>query len=371
MKKSQVIILIVVLLATGVVAGAFFNFSRRSSAETDPSVQNSLAESASTLVKGFEFSGATPLTEGDTFPVLTYPVLQSSAPDWSKPSVVTLGTSFSDSALEFYNQLQGRDIQKIHILSFGLYTQEQLTKFPADVVILDGTDGIAGRNGFNPSNSLNEALGVSAMTSAYLLNGDRTILYAQVNNAEFAGLVGAVNEFLEDGVASVKPNSQALLPVHQALPLTVLPQNLQAELQTELAKPTTLVFLSDKSWCDTCRTWLSSAKAKVFIEEWRDKGYGLVLVEGGADTFAVDRLDNGILEVSDVTVPATADSSPETAPKSALMTSWGVWTAPNTLILRNGELQGKVSWLEAEIDGVPYRDIHFQAVDDITASLDN
>ena len=209
------------------------------------------------------------------------------------------------------------------------------------------------------------------MTSAYLLSGDRTILYAQVNKNDFTGLVEAGNEFLEGGVAAVKPNSQPLLPVHQTLPLTVLPQNLQSELQTELAKPTTLVFLSDKNWCDTCRTWLSSAKAKAFIEQWRDKGYGLVLVEGGADTFAVDRLDNGILEVSDVAVPATADISPKVAPKSALMSSWGVWTAPNTLVLRNGKLQGKVSWLEAELNGVPYRDIHFQAVDDITASLEN
>ncbi len=367
MKKSQVVVLMIVLLTTGVAAGAFLNFGRKSSTEIDPFVQDSLTNGALALVKGFEFSGATPLTEGDTFPVLAYPVLQGSAPDWSKPSVVTLGTSFSSSALDFYNQVQGRDIQKIHVLSFGLYTQEELTKFPADVVILDGTDGFTGNEGFNPSDSLHEALGVSARTSAYLLGNDRTILYAQVNKGEFAGLVGAVNEFLEGGVATVKPSGQHLLPIQQPLPLAILPQNLQNELQTELAKPTTLVFLSDKSWCDTCQTWLSSAKAEAFIEQWRDKGYGLVLVEGGADNFAVDRLANGILKVSDVTVPDTAGSSP----KSALMSSWGVWTVPNTLVVRNGKLQGKISWLETEIDGVAYRDIHFQAIDDIVGSLVN
>ena len=362
MKKVQLVAVgIGILLVAGVALGGLFRLGRGADASAEVFLQQELSNNKAALIEGFEMSKASPLFQGETFPILNYPVLRGNAPNWSQPSVVTLGRSASSSALDLYGELQGIEIQKIHVLSNSPYLPEDLERFPADVTILDGTDGIQGY-GFNPSKSLHEALGVSASVSAYLLDSDRTVLYAQVNKGFYGGLAAAVNAFSREGAAAVEPNRQQLLPVGQALPLNVLSDDDQMLVQEELSKPVTLVLLSDKSWCDTCETWLTYGDD--FFKRWRDLGYGLVIVESGAETASAERLPNDILEVSDTHIAGSSQDS-------ELMSDWGATVMPATYILKDGLLQGQVSWLEVDIDGTPYRDLHFQAVDDIAQTLIN
>jgi len=55
--------------------------------------------------------------------------------------------------------------------------------------------------------------------------------------------------------------------------------------------------------------------------------------------------------------------------ESQVLASWGMTGIPATLVLKDGVLQGEVAWLEAEINGTPYRDIHFKAVEEVTQTV--
>lgn len=308
------------------------------------------------LTRSFEYSKATPVFQGDTFPKLTLPVLRGQRPNWGKPTVVTVGISASSSALELHTQLAGKLIQKVHVLSSGPYVPAEFEAFPTDVIILDGTDGA---DSLNVSKSLHDKLGIYAI-SGYLLDTDRTVLFAQVNKGNFSNLGAAVESFLQRGADGVTPNTQQLLPIGEPLPLANVPAEFRDALEKELSKPVTLVFLSDASWCDTCGYWLDAAES--FTQAWREQGYGLVLVEGGSKNHTLETLTSGIVRLSDVHLD---DSKTE----SQILGSWGMTGVPATLVLKDGVLQGEVPWREVEINGTPYRDIHFRAVEEVAQTL--
>lgn len=347
----------VLAVAAGISARSFFDFGARPDPEEARFVEQQINLHVAALTRGFNFSKASPLFQGDIFPRLSLPVLRGSKPDWSQATVVTVGTSASSSALELYAQLEGKEIQKVHVMSSGPYIPEEFEAFSTDVIILDGTGGT---ESLNVSDSLHERLGVYAFTSGYLLDADRAVLFAQVNRGNFSALSTAVENFLQRGADGVTPNTQQLLPIGEPLPMGSVPTEFRNELSEELSKPVTLVFLSDSSWCDTCENWLSNADA--FIEAWREQGYGLVLVEGGSERFSLQDLPNGVVRLSDVHLPGSAT-------ESQVLASWGMTGIPATLVLKNGKLQGEVAWLEVETNGTPYRDIHFRAIEEIIQAV--
>lgn len=346
----------VLTVVTGIPARSFFGFGTRVDPQEAQIVEQELEARIFELTQSFKYSKATPVFQGDTFPKLTLPVLRGQRPNWGKPTVVTVGISASSSALELYNQLVDKKIQRVHILSGGLYIPQELEAFPTNVTILDGTSSA---DSLNVSDEVHHLLGVSG-TSGYLLENDRTVLFAQVNKGNFTSLETAVESFLQGGARGVRPNTQQLLPIGKPLPLANVPTEFRDELSEALSKPVTLVFLSDSSWCDTCKDWL--AEAEPFIETWRERGYGLVTVEGGSKDYALETLTSGIVRLSDVHL---SDSETE----SQVLASWGMTGIPATLVLKDGVLQGEVSWLEVEINSTPYRDIHFRAVEEVTETV--
>lgn len=347
----------VLAVVAGISARSFFDFGARSSPEEARFVQQEISLHTAALAERFVYSKATPLFQGDTFPKLTLTVLRGNEPNWSRATVITVGTSASSSALELYTQLVDKGIQKVHIMSSGPYVPTEFEAFPSDVTILDGTGGT---ESLNVSERLHNTLGVYEFTSGYLLDANRTVLFAQVNKGDFTDLGAAVQSFLQRGADGVTPNTQQLLPIGEPLPLVNVPTEFRNELNEELSKPLTLVFLSDTSWCDTCGYWLDAADS--FIKKWREQGYGLVLVEGGGEEFALETLPNGILRFSDIHL----DNS-ET--ESRVLASWGTTGIPATLVLEDGVLQGEVSWLEVEINDTPYRDLHFRAVEEVVQTV--
>jgi hypothetical protein len=318
------------------------------------------------LVRKFEDSQARPLFQGETFPELSLPIVRGSAPDFTAPMVLTVGRAAESSASELHQRLIDTDIQKVHVLAVGPVMMDNLPVFPEDVLILDGTDQGAGgltpdfANDVTLSRTLHEQLGLHAPTAVYLVDADGRVLYAQVNEGDFSGAESAVRAFVQNGTRGVRPNDQALLPVGEPLPLTSLPADTAAELQAELQKPVSLVMYSDATWCDVCDGWL--AEGERFLQTWLERGYGVVLLEGGHERTSVERLSSGALRVFDVHLPGSRT-------ESQLASSWGLKSVPVTMVLENGELTGLVSWLEVDINGKSYRDLHFRAVERVVQAL--
>lgn len=359
--KRTIWVLIGLIAVLAIIAGVSFKgalVGTRTDPEAARFAEREVNLHTVALTQSFNFSKSTPLFQDNTFPRLDLPVLRGHKPNWQKASVVTVGTSASSSALELYDQLADQDIQKVHILSSGPYVPAEFEAFPTDVLILDGTGG---SENLNVSDELHEALGVFAFTSGYLLNADRTVLFAQVNKGNFSGLNAAVKGFITHGPSGVAPNTQQLLPIGEPLPLTAVPAEFREELQTALTKPITLVFLSDPSWCDTCGYWLHDAKS--FIKTWQAQGYGLVLIKGGGKAFSLTSLPDGVTRLSDVHLP-------DSATESQVLSSWGMTGIPATMVLKDGVLQGEVPWLEVEVDGTAYRNIHFRAVEKIAKAVE-
>lgn len=345
----------VLLLVAGFSLRGFLTPGARLSPEEARFVEQEVNRHTAALVEKFAYSRATPLFQGDSFPELPFPVLRGDAPNWSRATVVTVGGTTGSSALTLHTQLAGKDIQKVHVI-FGPFMPQELDAFPTDVALLDGTGG---EDGLNVSRELHDLLGITG-TSGYLVGDDRTVLFAQVNKGDFRALGSAVESFLQRGPEAVTPSTQQLLPIGEPLPLAEVPTELQADLSEALSKPVTLVFLSDRTWCDTCKDWLDHADA--FIASWRERGYGVVLVEGGGERFSLERLANGVLKLS-------APHLPGSPTESRVLSSWGMTGIPATYVLKDGALQGQVSWLELDINGTAYKDLHFRALDEVVQRL--
>lgn len=346
----------VLIVVAGFSLRDFFNPSARLDPQEARFTEQEVDRHTAALVEKFEYSRATPLFQGDTFPRLPFPVLRGNEPSWSQAAVVTVGGTASSSALELYTRLSGTELPKIHVVTDGPLVPQELEAFPAEVTLLDGTGGT---DGLNIGQELHDLLGIAG-TSGYLVGADQTVLFAQVNKGDFTNLGAAVEDLVQRGPEAVVPSTQQLLPIEEPLPLAEVPTEFRDELDAVLSKPVTLVFLSDKTWCDTCEDWLGNADA--FIESWRERGYGLILVEGGSEQVALETLPNGVVRLSDVHLPGS-----ET--ESQVLSSWGMTGIPATFVLKDGALQGQVSWLEVEIDGTPYRDLHFRALEQVVQTV--
>jgi hypothetical protein len=259
--------------------------------------------------------------------------------------------------------LQGVVIQKIHIISAGLYTGEELSKFPTDVTILNSVNEEDPATGV--SGILFDRLGTYVQTSGYLIDGDQTILYAKINHGNFNDLALATISFTKSGKQAVQLNDEQPITSGEILKTDTL--NFSAQhlktLTDELSKPITVVLFSDKASCYVCNSWLSEADD--FFKSWRDKGYGIILVERleGQREIEVATLENGVLQVVD---EIDAENK-----NSVLFKKWGVNIYPVLYILQNGSFQGQVAYTETEANGIIYRNAPFEVVSEITQNLNN
>lgn len=325
---------------------------------SDMRVQGYLDESIEHALIEFERSRAIPLGSGDSFPVLDYPILRGNEPDWSKPAVITFGSVKSESTHEFYATIKESAIQKIHVISWGEHTPEYLQRFPEDVTVLGASEDMVAES-LNMADDVYQKIGIN-QPWGYLVDHQRTILYAVMTRAEvFPKFAEVVREFLNGG-QGLFPNDPMLFLVGQSLPLNAIPEAFREEVLQELSKPLSLVLFSNPTWCNICRDWLNPGKS--FIQQWRDNGYGLLLVEGGAKAFALERRSDGILKLSDV-------QKPDSEVDSIILESWLVSGVPKAYVLKEGTFQGKVGWIELDIDGKPYRDIFFKIVDRAIAQV--
>ncbi len=358
MRNKHKLVLIgsgaVVVIALILAVSSWNLFSTQGSAVQSEAAQHALAQYTEYLGKAFLQSKQTPLREGDTFPILDFPVIRGSAPDWSKPTVITLGNPNSSSAVQLFTELLDAEIQKIHVYSTGNPQVSDAAGFPEDVVILSAVDGTSSLN-IGVSSILNGLLGVFRTSSAYLLGENREILYAHLNHAGFDDLAEAAGQFTAGGAAGVKPNDQVVLMVGDPLPLETLPEALREEIQSELEKPATIIFFLDSLVCDICEGL--PERAHSYVESWVAQGYGVLTVESGHSEFSTHKTSAGALTLLDVRAPT--DSTSE------LAEAWGVVTLPATMIFIEGEYQGSVPYGEIEVDGSFYRDVQFQAIDEI------
>jgi hypothetical protein len=353
--------LVCVLLAlVGTAQGwfKFLPFGNKTNADQEARVEQTLNNYKQGLVKYYERSKAKPIFQGDLFPKLDYPVIKGTSPDWSKPSIVVfgLGTSASNTVDELFTPLKAVDIQKIYVFSLPPLLSERISEFPEDIILLDATDNELGDSGFNLSQDVYERMGING-TSAYLIGNNQKVLFSQVNRGGFSNLVTATKNFVQ-GIETA--NDQVIVSNEQTLSLDKLPIEFHDLVSQELSKPVTIIFFSDKTWCDTCQSWLSFGES--FIKSWREKGYGLILVEGGGEAFSLEYQPNGILNIQDVYKSGSHG-------ESVLSSSWGVMPVPSTYLLKKGHFTGSVSWVEIDINGKPYKDIHFRAINEILKTL--
>ena len=140
-KRIQSIMLASSILAIVAVAYYFWHSYMNVDEVIDPAVVEHLNATKIKMIGDFQLSqGAKPVYQGDKFPQFNLPYVAGPTVDWNKPTVVTIGNAVSSSALLAYEALKSVPIQKIHILSKGEYSKEDLEKFPLEVSILNGID---------------------------------------------------------------------------------------------------------------------------------------------------------------------------------------------------------------------------------------
>ena len=372
--KNKTLIFTTLFLLLVIPAGFFFLKSQSKDAANSLSeerqihLNEGLARAKDELIETYNRSKKKPLVEGDIFPVLNYPVLVGKKPNWSEPTVITLGRDSSNSVLRFYERIKDLDIQKVHIISAGRISDERLAKFPTGVIILDARENDILDADSEPisraiSKKLSDSLGVYKNLSAYLLNANRKILYAHLNRGGFdATMPPVVTTFVEKGPSFIQPNSYPQLPINEPPRINVLPNDIGNALKAELNKPVAIIFFSDKEACSLCKSWL--LQADELIQKWKSEDVGIVLVEAGKDDFTIKRLPNGVLSLSDINKKA-GDSLNE------FTKSWGVVGMPTSFILQNGIVVGNIPYTEIEAYGVRHREMHFQAIDKIINTLNN
>jgi type II secretory pathway pseudopilin PulG len=367
MKRSLVVVVVALLIMTGV--GFSLYMQRSQVKETEQSQVNMLAleenlQALKTkLLDDFKLSQkAKPVYQGDKFPILSsLPSIAGPAVNWNRASVITIGTATSSSAALLYEALKDKSIQKIHVISTGTYSSEDLAKLPRDVAVLDAT--IPEEANLSISQKLFDSLGIYVGIAAYLVDDDMTILYAKVNHGEFANLAIATMAYLAEGVTGVTPNTERVLVSGDVITTDGLnlSDDIKAKVDNELSKPISIVLFSDKTSCNVCSGWLSDANA--YLEKWHDNGYGLVLVEASKEQtdFEAVALETGMIQVLD-----TFDSSTK---KPVLFSEWGVNIYPIFYILENGIFRGQVAYVETEMDGIIYRNTPFEAVEEVVKDL--
>lgn len=359
MKKRNIALGIATTLTVVIASTAYVSFARPFG-NTNQLTENEqaylsehLSEIGDKLYFDFELSSAAdPIYQGDRFPRLNLPQISGPTVNWNAASVVTLGNSQIGSPLALYEMIKDISVQKIHIISVGSFTEEDLSRFPADVAIFTSVTEEQAPNVI--SQVLYENLGVYVQTSGYLLDNDGTVLYARINHGGFTGLAGAVRQFSEGGAQAVTPSQEAPMRAGKLL-LTDdvdLPSDVKAAVDEELSKGTTVVMFSYEDACAVCASWLSGADEA--IESWRSQGYGVLIVEAGNDqnAFAAETLGNGALLVQD---KANGESG-------ELFEAWGVNVYPAFYILKDGAFQGQVAYSETEAFGNIYRNVPFEIV---------
>lgn len=343
--KPKRIILLLSLSALGLVlAGGGWWWFKRQDSPPDETTLATLQEYITSTIQGYEFSQATPLSIGDTFPILDYPVLRGEEPDWNRLSVITVGGLTSSSAKYLYEQIADNAIQKIHIVSRGSHFKSDFSQFPAGVIILNGRNLSGDAKISIPSQKLHEDLGIFSSISAYIIDAERHILAAQLNSGDFHKLATAIQS------DDYSQQEEITLAIGEALDLSGFEPDIAQRLQNEFTKPLSILFIENKATCNSCRTWLDTAQP--FIDAWQQQGYGVILLDE-SQAQALQERDN-MLVVSN---------------NNAISHTWGIEITPTTLLLQQDKLQGVVLSFQLNIDGRDYNDIPFQAIDKILTSL--
>jgi hypothetical protein len=367
MKRSLIAAIAALIIMTGV--GFSFYVQRSRVKETEQTqvdalaLEENLRALKTKLLDDFKLSQeAKPVYQGDKFPVLSsLPSIAGPEVNWNRASVITIGTATSSSAALLYEALKDKSIQKIHIISTGTYSGEDLAKLPQDVTVLDAT--IPEEANLSIGQKLFDDLGIYVGIAAYLIADDRTILHAKVNHGDFTDLALATTAYLLEGLAGTTPNDERVLVSGDVITTDRLnlSEDLKTKIDGELSKPVSIVLFSDKTSCDVCSDWLSDADA--YLKKWHDNGYGLVLVEASKEqtNFEAITLETGMVQVLDKFESATK--------KPMLFSEWGVNIYPIFYILEKGVFQGQVAYVETEMGGITYRNTPFEAVDEVVKNL--
>jgi hypothetical protein len=367
MRRSLIAVVAALIIMTGV---GFSLYTQRSQVkETEQSqvdalaLEENLQALKTKLLDDFKLSQkAKPVYQGDKFPILSsLPSISGSAVNWNRASVITVGTATSSSAALLYEALKDKPIQKIHIISTGTYSGDDLAKLPQDVTVLDAT--IPGQANLSISQKLFDDLGIYVGIAAYLVADDRTILHAKVNHGDFTDLALVTTAYLSEGVTGATLNGERVLASGDTITTDGLnlSEDIKTKIDSELSKPISIVLFSDKTSCNVCSGWLLDANA--YLTKWHEKGYGLVLVEASREQsdFEATTLETGVVQV--------LDKFDSTTKKPTLFSEWGVNIYPIFYILENGVFQGQVAYVETEMGGTTYRNTPFEVVDEVVKNF--
>jgi len=347
MKNKRLIFTVLFLLL--VLPVGFFlikpKFSSSSSSLTNEQKQRR-QETIKYVVDSLELtyykSQNQPLQEGDIFPILNLPVVKGKQPNWNNPSVITVGSAEPTSSIvKLYGNISDINIQKIHIVASGRIDDLQEGGLTEDVIVLDASNPERWRSsGVNINDQLSKNLGIYAHISAYLIDVNRQILYAHLNHGGFnRTLPQIITDYLALGVKSL-PKHKEITIVGKKIFLDVLPQKIKLEIQKELAKPISILIISNESSCDICSLWLKNKEVDSILQEWLDKGIGIVMLKDKSNDFSIKRQENGVLQLIDKKDPDSTQGSLS----SKLLKSWGVFTMPQIFIIKNEVVQGIVPY---------------------------
>ena len=281
-----------------------------------------------------------PLQEGDVFPRLNLPVVKGNQPDWNIPSVITVGSAKPTSSIvKLYNNISDVDIQKIHIVASGRIDDLLEDNLPENIIVLDASYPERYRSsGININEHLSKELGIYANISAYLIDKNRQILSAYLNHGSFnKTLPQDITNYLEFGASSL-PKQKEVVMVGKKIVLDVLPKEIEIDVQKELAKPISILIISNESSCDICSVWLKDIDS--ILEKWLNKGIGIVMLKDEANDFSTKRLKNGILQLID----KKDKDLPNSFFSSIFVKSWGVVAMPLIFIIKNEVVQGIIPY---------------------------
>lgn len=313
------------------------------------------------LIEAYHTSQIRSLNAGDTFPNLDYPILLGEAPDWQKPTLLTIGSDVHTSTpVETHTTLADEALQHIHIVTNSKRLAE-LEQWPDYITILDGIGEADYYSGYDAGEKLKHDLGLASSSANYFIDG-QTIILRKLYAIVPQNFTDAIKGYMQQGQLAADAPLLPNLAIGSELTLDIVPDTVRQSMQQEFAKPISLVFFDEKPFCAVCRRDFL-VHGSDFIKKWRQAGYGLVVVEGGYDNFSAERLDNGILKITD-------KGNIHNYEGHELMETWGdIPAIKHTLLLKQGKVQGLMGWRESIINGKVMKDLHFAALDEVIQQL--
>jgi hypothetical protein len=304
------------------------------------SIDTELALAKNNLVRIYKISKLVkPLKLGSEFPELKLDVIKGKNPDWNKYSLVTVGTLSSTSAQSAHQSLKDKNIQRIHIVSGGEVNDSMISRFPDKTIFLDGIDYSAPLGVEYVKLSIAKSLGIYRDISAFLIS-QKKVIWRKVNAGGFDDLVKYVGNKNDNSL-----KDQFTFEIGKQVNFLEF-NKIDSKA---ISKGITVVLFSDVETCGLCSNWLQETKS--YFSKWERSGIKFIL-----------------LTKSEIIYPFSQERKIYTSMNAEIFKKYGIVTYPGAIILRDGNFDGFLNYVELTIEGKKYNQAFFNALNEVIYS---